>query len=228
MKRFLPAAALAVLFHTALFGMDVDLFFDKKDILNESGVVTVTMSYRKAEVVPQVERAPVKEQLIPKKKIVMEDKTFISSPVEDAVKMAEIFELSQPKLTDTITDNVDPTEESVDEKTVEKIVEKEGPQDNNISDIGVVLEAVPLYKRNPLPNYPRTARKRGYQGTVVLSVLVDERGLVKNLWVFESSGYRLLDNAAIKTVSEWLFEPGMKGNQKVEMWVQVPVQFELE
>jgi protein TonB len=63
---------------------------------------------------------------------------------------------------------------------------------------------------------------------VVLSVLVDERGLVKNLWVFESSGYRLLDNAAIETVSEWLFEPGRKGDQKVEMWVQVPVQFELE
>jgi len=42
----------------------------------------------------------------------------------------------------------------------------------------VVIEAVPLYKVNPPPEYPRLARKRGYQGTVVLDVLVDQNGKV--------------------------------------------------
>jgi protein TonB len=42
------------------------------------------------------------------------------------------------------------------------------------------------------------ARKRGYQGTVILSVLVNREGRVDNLWVFESSGYNILDNAALR------------------------------
>jgi len=63
---------------------------------------------------------------------------------------------------------------------------------------------------------------------VVLSVFVDERGRVKNLWVLTSSGHRLLDNAAVKAARNWAFEPGMRGNKKVAMWVKVPIKFQLK
>ena len=85
-----------------------------------------------------------------------------------------------------------------------------------------------MYRRNPPPGYPRTAKKRGYQGTVVLSVLVNENGMVSNLWVFTSSGYMSLDNAAVKAVRNWLFEPGKIGDKNVEMWVKVPIRFQLK
>jgi protein TonB len=92
----------------------------------------------------------------------------------------------------------------------------------------VVREAVPLYKVNPPPEYPRLARKRGYQGTVVLDVLVDQNGKVGNLRLFTSSGHSILDKKAMVSVKEWLFEPGMKGDKKLDMWVRVPVRFELK
>jgi len=51
----------------------------------------------------------------------------------------------------------------------------------------VVREAVPLYKVNPPPEYPRLARKRGYQGTVVLDVLVDQKSLKGAPVIFETN-----------------------------------------
>ena len=62
---------------------------------------------------------------------------------------------------------------------------------------------------------------------MTLEVLVDRTGRVKELRVQDSSGYPVLDRAAVKAVREWVFEPGMVGDQKVDMWVRVPVRFEL-
>jgi protein TonB len=72
------------------------------------------------------------------------------------------------------------------------------------------------------------ARKRGYQGTVVLEVLVDRGGKVKELNLSASSGYSVLDQAALASVKTWIFDPGTRGGEKVDMWVKVPVRFQLE
>jgi protein TonB len=91
-----------------------------------------------------------------------------------------------------------------------------------------VQEATPLYRQNPVPEYPLIARRRGYQGTVVLEVLVSRDGKVKELNLSASSGHSVLDRAALASVKGWLFDPGTRGGEKVEMWVKVPVRFQLE
>jgi periplasmic protein TonB len=91
-----------------------------------------------------------------------------------------------------------------------------------------VHEATPLYRLNPVPEYPWIARKRGYQGTVLLEVLVNREGKVKEVTLSASSGYSVLDQAALTSVKAWLFDPGTRGGDKVEMWVKVPVRFQLE
>jgi protein TonB len=92
----------------------------------------------------------------------------------------------------------------------------------------LVRQATPLYRQNPVPDYPLLGRKRGYQGTVVLEVLVSREGRVKELSLSTSSGYSVLDQAALTSVKTWLFEPGTRGGEKVDMWVKVPVRFQLE
>jgi protein TonB len=89
-------------------------------------------------------------------------------------------------------------------------------------------EAIPLYRVNPPPKYPGLARRRGYQGTVIMDVLVDPKGKVKELRLSQSSGYPLLDRAAMKSVKSWEFEPGRRGDEAVEMWVKIPVRFQLK
>ncbi|MCK4893050.1 MAG: energy transducer TonB, partial [Calditrichia bacterium] len=33
---------------------------------------------------------------------------------------------------------------------------------------------------------------------------------------------------ALASVKNWSFEPGMRGDEKVEMWVKVPIRFQLK
>lgn len=89
-------------------------------------------------------------------------------------------------------------------------------------------QAVPLYLKNPPPQYPAAARRRGYEGTVRVEVLVDREGKVRDLRLVESSGHAMLDRAAIGAVKGWRFEPARRGEEKVEMWVTVPLTFRLK
>jgi protein TonB len=99
--------------------------------------------------------------------------------------------------------------------------------DDNLS--GKVLKlALPLYKQNAAPLYPLKARRLGYEGIVMLKVLIDENGRVDDLMVLESSGHRVLDRAALSAVKKWLFEPGTEGGVKKKMWVKIPIHFDLK
>ena len=89
-------------------------------------------------------------------------------------------------------------------------------------------EAQPEYSKNPPISYPNRARRKGYEGTVLLEVLVNRKGTVDDLRILASSGYAILDSSAVKSVKTWSFKPAKKGKNTVDMWVQVPVRFKLE
>jgi len=88
--------------------------------------------------------------------------------------------------------------------------------------------ATPLYRRNPPPRYPALARRRRYTGTVILKVLVDAKGRASKVKVASSSGYSLLDEAALKAVRRWQFAPGTEGGRPTAMRVKVPIRFCLQ
>lgn len=83
------------------------------------------------------------------------------------------------------------------------------------------------YLRNPKPQYPRVARERGYEGDVLLKVLVLHDGTVGDISVHHSSGYEVLDRAALDAVKEWLFVPASRDGVPVARWAIVPVKFRL-
>ncbi|MDZ7580598.1 MAG: energy transducer TonB [Deltaproteobacteria bacterium] len=92
----------------------------------------------------------------------------------------------------------------------------------------VLEEALPDYNQNPPISYPDRARQKGYEGTVVLEVLVNRSGKVDDLRILATSGYDILDRTAVRSVKSWLFKPAKKGKDAVDMWVRVPVRFKLE
>ena len=101
-------------------------------------------------------------------------------------------------------------------------------QDNDTTTLpGTLQTAYPRYQLNSPPAYPGRARKRGQQGTVVLQVLVNTNGMVDDLEIETSSGFGSLDHAAAAAVRKWSFEPGRRGEEKIPMWVRVPVTFKL-
>jgi len=115
--------------------------------------------------------------------------------------------------------------EQTQRKSVSKETDKEG---ETLSGKQIIREARPLYRSNPPPKYPVLARRKGFQGNVLLEVLVGPIGNVIDLRVLSSSGHPILDRAAKSSVKNWTFEPGMRGQEKVEMWVRVPIRFELK
>jgi len=91
-----------------------------------------------------------------------------------------------------------------------------------------ITHALPMYRRNTPPQYPLIARRRGYQGRVLLEVLVRRDGRAGSIRLARSSGYEVLDRAAIKGVRNWLFHPAKRGDELVEMWVEIPIRFQLK
>lgn len=80
---------------------------------------------------------------------------------------------------------------------------------------------------NPKPRYPFAARRQGIEGSVVLLVLVRADGSCGDVMVKQSSGYSVLDTAALETVRKWRFIPARRGARAVETRVHVPVTFRL-
>lgn len=84
------------------------------------------------------------------------------------------------------------------------------------------------YLSNPEPVYPAQSRRRKEEGTVLLGVEVSSEGRALRVEIDQSSGHALLDEAALKAVRHWRFEPARLGNRSVNSHVQVPIRFRLD
>jgi len=76
------------------------------------------------------------------------------------------------------------------------------------------------------PEYSEEARKAKYQGTVVLALVVDEKGQPREIRVLRAVGLGL-DEKAIDAVRQWKFRPGYLNNKPVPVIAQVEVNFRL-
>ena len=93
---------------------------------------------------------------------------------------------------------------------------------------GVMVKANPNYFQNPPPEYPELAKQMHQEGLVILAVDVGADGTPIKVEIEQSSNYKLLDQAALKAVSHWKFQPGRIGDLSVESNVTVPVRFKLQ
>lgn len=57
----------------------------------------------------------------------------------------------------------------------------------------------------PAPRYPQLAVRRGWEGVVAVELSVDSVGRVDQVRLAESSGQRVLDEAAIQAAQRWRF-----------------------
>ena len=76
------------------------------------------------------------------------------------------------------------------------------------------------------PEYSDEARARKWQGTVILSVVVDETSRARNVKVVGALGWGL-DQKAIDAVRKWRFRAGEKNGRPVAVQATVEVNFKL-
>ncbi|MNM70873.1 transport protein TonB [compost metagenome] len=83
------------------------------------------------------------------------------------------------------------------------------------------------YLKNPAPEYPALAHRRGWEGTVLLRVHVLASGKPGEIQLHNSSGRQQLDDAALAAVKRWSFVPAKQGEVAVDGWVSVPIEFKI-
>ena len=57
------------------------------------------------------------------------------------------------------------------------------------------------------PKYPKLAIKRGYEGVLKLEVLILKSGIVKEVYIIESTGFKILDKAGVNAAFNSRFYP---------------------
>jgi TonB family protein len=74
-------------------------------------------------------------------------------------------------------------------------------------------------------SYPALLRDAGIGGTAVMWMLLDENGRVVDTQIKESSGQAALDKAALEVAPLMRFSPAKNRDQRVKVWVVVPLKF---
>jgi protein TonB len=76
--------------------------------------------------------------------------------------------------------------------------------------------------------YPPEAARRRQQGVVVLMLYINGSGTLDKVEIVKSSGFPLLDAAAIKEMKQSRFEPAMDGAIPIRSRAQASVTYRLE
>jgi len=77
------------------------------------------------------------------------------------------------------------------------------------------------------PEYPQEARSRGVSGFVILNIQVGPSGAIESVKVDQSEPRGFFDEAAIKAIRRWRFEPAITKGQSVAAWTKQKIKFEL-
>jgi protein TonB len=169
------------------------------------------------EIVPHPKPKPEVER---KKKEIVAESPAVETKVVEFVEEQVVADKPAPEA--QIADESSAVEP---EAVVESVKDA---QSSEIVSGTVIVDAVPRYSSNPLPEYPYLARQRHWEGVVWLLVDVSADGSVDDLVVEQSSGYKILDRAATRTVTRWRFEPATRAGLPVSSKARIPVRFRLE
>ena len=76
--------------------------------------------------------------------------------------------------------------------------------------------------------YPPILRDAGIGGTAVVWFFISEGGTVLDRRVAESSGHEQLDEAALNVANVFQFTPAMNRDERVPVWIQLPITFQVQ
>jgi TonB family protein len=90
------------------------------------------------------------------------------------------------------------------------------------------LPAMIDFKTCPRPAYPSDEVRAKHTGTVKLNFLIGTDGAIRKAEIGTSSGYPVLDQVALTTLSRCHFTPGTSGGAPAEKWAPVQYKWSIE
>jgi len=112
------------------------------------------------------------------------------------------------------------------------------PTDDGAVDIAAAPVFTPMTVRPEITNrpevqtalmreYPPILRDAGIGGTVVVWFFITEEGVVQDKRVSQTSGQIQFDEAALKVADVFRFSPALNRDQRVQVWIEVPITFQV-
>ena len=112
------------------------------------------------------------------------------------------------------------------------------PTDDGAVDISAAPVFTPMTVRPEIVNrgavqaalmreYPPILRDAGIGGTVEVWFFISEEGRVLDSRVSKSSGQVQFDQAALKVADVVRFSPALNRDQRVQVWIQLPITFQV-
>lgn len=150
----------------------------------------------------------------------------IPDPVEDTEVSAEMTIATQMEMSQSVAPVIQVAEEKIviQAPKEQKIVVEEEVLPK--PDEFIAFEEPPNPISRPIPEYPDLAKKAGIEGMVMLKVLVDREGRIREVQLIRGLGAGL-DESAIKSAWESKWTPAIQNHKPVAVWVSYPVRFKL-
>ena len=84
------------------------------------------------------------------------------------------------------------------------------------------------YLQPPRPEYPALSRRMGEEGTVMLRILINERGRAERADIHKSSGAPRLDESARQAALRAVFRPYTENGRPIPVYAILPISFQLD
>lgn len=226
MKKFLT---VSILIHLLFFGLISFFFSSNKLNKNSNQLSYVVINEVISSTINKQSENKQKDQTKVKNQKLVSSKFVKSNQLKKVVNLKKIIE---PDF--SVTNSKESKEQIYIHKNqpekselAQQLSETKITQTDTKSVLQQSSFELPSYRFSPKPEYPVIAKKRGYEGEIVIDVFVLENGNVGELKLFKASGYKVLDNSAISAVRKWKFIPGKDNGEPISTWVKVPISFKL-
>jgi protein TonB len=111
--------------------------------------------------------------------------------------------------------------------TLAPVVDTRGAMTGMKMSAGSDRDVIPLVRI--APDYPPRALSRGLEGWVKVQFTITATGTVKDPSVVDADPKNIFDDAALKSIARWRYNPKVEGGVAVErVGVQTIIRFQLE
>lgn len=170
------------------------------------------------------------------------------NPVTEAVPIKKITPTMTPKVTKlkpvvkknaaikspaTSAENLNKIEPAAAKEQVQQPTEQ-APRIQNAQPMKLSPKSIPVISdtsikgRRVKPQYPSRALRMKQEGVVWLRVLISETGARQEIKLHKPTKHALLNQAAIKAVKKWTFDPNIVNGRPTKSWVEIPIEFRIQ
>lgn len=211
----------------SLYAMPLGSVSENKssETLTEEKNIVEKQEVKKAEVKP-VEKVVVQKKVVEPIKQLEIKKVEYTMPTEKAYVPPVTQTIQQAYNQSTeFYNSIEPASNNVAAALNSNSFTGQTAQQNDVNAGGPKVVENPKIRNQFPPEYPRMAVNRGMEGIVIVEALVNENGYPVTTKVYRSSGFDILDSAAMNGVKKWEFDiNNLKGSNSI---VRVPVRFKL-